>query len=136
MLIYFSRRGRKRFVEESFFGLYAILMVLLVFLTKDMRARWIATIVPPLVVLSTYALHALHEWMRQRDMSAVSANVVTGAVVAGFLLPNLVYAMSLHSKIDPLPYITGRQSYEDYRLAHLPVGGEGSVRLVGRGLRV
>ena len=123
LLIYFGRRVSFRPVESSLFGYYAVLMVLLVFITKDMRVRWVATIVPPLVVLATYSLYAMRCWLLSSGRAESIANAVTGAVVAVYLLPNLAYASSLWAKVDPMPYVSGKQSYEDYSREHLPEYG-------------
>ena len=123
LLIYLGRQVGFRPVESSFFGAYAVLMVFLVFMTKDMRIRWISTIVPPLIVLSTYSIYAMHRWLLSSGRSPRVANGAVAGVVALFLVPNLAYAASLLGKIDPLPYVTGQQSYEAYRRAHLPEYG-------------
>jgi 4-amino-4-deoxy-L-arabinose transferase-like glycosyltransferase len=123
LLIYFGRRVGLRPVESSLFGYYALLMVLLVFLTKDMRLRWVATIVPPLVVLATYSLYAMRRCLLSSGRSERVANLVTAAAVSVYLLPNLSYAASLWAKVEPMPYVTGEQSYEDYRHTHLPEYG-------------
>ena len=123
LLIYFGRRVGFRPVESPLFGYYALLMVLLVFMTKDMRLRWVATIIPPLVVLATYSLYTMRRWLLSSGRSESVANFVTAAACAVYLLPNLSYASSLWAKVDPLPFVTGEQSYEEYRRAHLPEYG-------------
>ncbi len=123
LLIYFGRRVGLRPVESSLFGYYAFLMVLLVFLTKDMRLRWVATIIPPLVVLATYSLYAMRRWLLSSGRSERVANLATAAAIAVYMLPNLSYASNLWAKVDPMPYVSGEQSYEDYRHAHLPEYG-------------
>lgn len=106
--------------EQWLFGAYAVLMILLVFLLQDMRLRWIATAVPPLVVLATYGLWAIHERLTKRLASATTARAVTGLVVAAYFVPNLLYAHELFRKIDPVPYLTGKQDYAGYVGYHRP----------------
>ena len=65
-LLVLTRKTAIRHRELLPFATYAILMVVLVFLLTDMRLRWIATIVPPLVVLATYSLEAIHKFLAQR----------------------------------------------------------------------
>jgi hypothetical protein len=93
-------------------------MVLLVFLLTDMRLRWIATIVPPLVVLTTYSLAAIHELLVKRLASGAAANAVVALLVAAYFVPNLAYSYALFGKIDPLPYVTGKQDYAAYVSRH------------------
>ena len=106
--------------EQRFLASYAILMVVLVFLLTDMRVRWIATIVPPLVVLATYGLRAIRQVLEKRLPSTTWANAVTALLVAVYFVPNLSYAYGLFGKIDPLPYVTGRQDYDTYVLQKRP----------------
>jgi 4-amino-4-deoxy-L-arabinose transferase-like glycosyltransferase len=113
-LLVLTRKTAIRHRELLPFATYAILMVVLVFLLTDMRLRWIATIVPPLVVLATYSLEAIHKFLAQRFASEAVANTVVGLLVAAYFLPNLAYAHQLFGKIDPLPYVTGRQDYAAY----------------------
>ena len=113
-LLVLAKKTAFRYREQPLFATYAVLMVVLVFLLTDMRVRWIATIVPPLVVLSTYSLAAIHELLARRFASAGVANAVTGLLVAAYFVPNLAYAHELFGKIDPLPYVTGKQDYAAY----------------------
>jgi 4-amino-4-deoxy-L-arabinose transferase-like glycosyltransferase len=120
VLLVMAKREGFRHRETAFFAVYAGLVILLTFMTKDMRVRWIATIVPPLVVLATYSLYVINGWLLRSSRSQAMANAVTGILVAVYLLPNLLYAHNLHQKIDPLPYIAGKQSYQDYVQTHRP----------------
>lgn len=113
-LLLLARRTGVAHREQFLLGSYAVLMIVLVFLLIDMRLRWIATVVPPLVVLATYGLCAIHRALAQRLGSTTRAGAVTGLLLAAYFAPNLVYAAGLYGKIDPLPYVTGRQDYGAY----------------------
>ena len=113
-LLLLARRAGIAHREQLLLGSYAVLMIVLVFLLVDMRLRWIATIVPPLVVLATYGLSAIHRSLTQWLDSATRASTVTALVIAVYFAPNLVYAAGLYGRIDPLPYVTGRQDYATY----------------------
>ncbi len=115
-----AKRTGFRHRDPLLLGAYAVLMIVLVFVLVDMRLRWIATIVPPLVVLATYGIRAIHEQLRKSAGMARWANTVTGLVVAAYFLPNLLYAQGLFVKIDPVPYVTGQQDYATYVLQHRP----------------
>jgi 4-amino-4-deoxy-L-arabinose transferase-like glycosyltransferase len=106
--------------EQLLFGTYTVLMIVLVFLLTDMRLRWIATIVPPLVVLATYGLWAIRTQLVKWLGSAGRANAVTGLIVAAYFVPNLLYAQALFGKIDPLPYVTGKIDYATYVRGYRP----------------
>jgi len=113
-LLVLAKKTAFRHREQPLFAAYAVLMVMLVFLLTDMRVRWIATIVPPLVVLATYSLAAIHELLARRFASGAVANAVVGLLVAAYFVPNLAYAHGLFVKIDPLPYVRGEQDYAAY----------------------
>jgi 4-amino-4-deoxy-L-arabinose transferase-like glycosyltransferase len=117
-LLMLAKRTAFRHREQLMFASYAVLVVVLVFLLTDMRLRWIATIVPPLVVLATYSLAATHELLSKRFTTGGVANAVIGVLVAAYFLPNLAYAHALFGKIDPLPYVTGKQDYAAYVRQH------------------
>jgi 4-amino-4-deoxy-L-arabinose transferase-like glycosyltransferase len=119
-LLFMAGREGFRHREIAFFASFAGLVILLTFLTADMRARWIAAIIPPLVVLATYSLYVINGWFVKSARSHAMANAVTGLLVALYLLPNLLYGHTLYRKIEPLPFITGKQSYEDYVRQHRP----------------
>jgi 4-amino-4-deoxy-L-arabinose transferase-like glycosyltransferase len=113
LLVLAGRHGF-RHREVPFLASYAVLMIMLVFLLIDMRMRWIATVVPPLVVLATYGLRAIHRTLAERLPSVAAGNAVTALIIGAYFVPNLAYAYTLFGKIDPLPYVTGKQSYAAY----------------------
>jgi len=115
-----AKRTGFRHREPLLFGAYAVLMIVLVFLLTDMRLRWVATIVPPLVVLVTYGLWAVHDLLARRPGTTPWASAITGLLVAAYFVPNLLYAHALYGKIDPVPYVTGKQDYAAYVRYHRP----------------
>jgi 4-amino-4-deoxy-L-arabinose transferase-like glycosyltransferase len=119
-LLVLARRTEGRQGELPLFGAYAVLMILLVFLLMDMRLRWIATVIPPLVVLATYGLWAIQQQLAKRLASTGKAYVATGLIVAAYFVPNLLYAHALFGKIDPVPYVTGRVDYATYVRTYRP----------------
>jgi 4-amino-4-deoxy-L-arabinose transferase-like glycosyltransferase len=119
-LLFMARREGFRYPEVMFFASFSGLVILLTSMTTDMRIRWIAPIIPPLIVLATYALHVINVWLSKNARPQVMANAATGALVALFLLPNFMYARDLYHEIDPLPYLTGKQDRDAYIRQHRP----------------
>ena len=115
-----AKRSGFRHRDPPLFGVYVMLIIVLVFLLKDMRLRWIATIVPPLVVLATYGLWAIHEQLAKRLGPTPWVNAATGLIIGIYFVPNLLYAHALFGKIDPVPYVTGKQDYATYVRQHRP----------------
>lgn len=119
-LVAVPSQHRKRHPEVSLFGAYAVLVVLLVFLLKDMRIRWIAAIIPPLIVLATYGLHASYEWLSRSRSSATPGYVFVAAVLTVYFAPNLLYAKGLYDKIQPLSYLGGDLTRGEYIQKYRP----------------
>jgi len=119
-LLLLARRSNFQHREVPLFAYFSLLVILLVFLTKDMRVRWIATVIPPLVVLATYGLFLLHRRLVQLRPGSRLAVAVSGLLIAGYMLPNLTYALALYQKIDPVPYVAGRIDYAGYAQKHRP----------------
>lgn len=111
---------RKSFAEVPLFSAYAILVVLLVFLVKDMRIRWIAAIIPPLIVLATYGLHALYEWISRSRGSPTPGHILVAVLLSVYFAPNLLYAKGLYDKIRPLSYLGGDLSRGEYIQKYRP----------------
>lgn len=105
---------RKKFAEVPLFGAYAVLVVLLVFLVKDMRIRWVAAIIPPLTVLATYGLHALYEWTSRSRGSPTPGHILVAVLLTVYFAPNLLYAKGLYDKIQPLSYLGGDLTRDEY----------------------
>jgi 4-amino-4-deoxy-L-arabinose transferase-like glycosyltransferase len=120
LLLLLARKEGIKYPEIPFFAAFAVLVILLTFITIDMRVRWIATIVAPLVVLATYGLYAIDGIVARKSGSRMVANGVTGFVALLFLIPNGLYSLELYGKIDPLPYVTGKLSYGQYVQIHRP----------------
>lgn len=120
VLLITARKQDFRHREIAIFAIYALLVVLLTFLTKDMRARWISTIIAPLVVLSTYSLYVINQWLLRRFPVQAAAHPGTIVLLFLYFLPNIIYSHGLYKKIDPLPYVTGAVSREEYIQKYRP----------------
>jgi 4-amino-4-deoxy-L-arabinose transferase-like glycosyltransferase len=120
VLLLLGRKAGLRYPEIRFFAAYAALVVLLTLVVTDMRIRWIATIVPPLVVLATYGLFLIDGIVARKSGSRAVANYATGLIAFLFLLPNALYSLELYGKIEPLPFVTGKQTYGEYVQKHRP----------------
>ncbi|NNC78275.1 MAG: phospholipid carrier-dependent glycosyltransferase [Woeseiaceae bacterium] len=119
-LLLMGRNERGRFPEIRLFAVYSVLVFLVVFLIKDMRIRWIAPIIAPLVVLAAYALFLACEKLHDRMASRTVAHGFVGLMLVAYFVPNLLYTHDLHKKIDPLPFISGEISRDDYIQRHRP----------------
>jgi hypothetical protein len=98
---------------------FSLLYILLVFLTVDMRTRYVAPALPALAILASFGLNSL--WQRlagsgwQRSAPSVAAVLLLLAMV-----PNMNYLAGLWKEIDPVPYLSGRQSRVEYLAERIP----------------
>lgn len=106
--------------ETILFSSYAILLLLLTFLMANMRIRYVATIIPPMVVLTTYGIYIINKWLLQRFASTKVAYATTSLLISIYLLPNLIYSYDLYEKIDPVPYLISKISRQEYIQKHQP----------------
>lgn len=114
VLLLLRKHARFHVREMGVFWAFSLLMVLLTFFTTDMRARYIATIIPPLVVLSACSLYGIHRWLLHRNLSKSTAGIIVSFLVAVYLFPNFRYSYELYKKIDPVPFLSGQTSRPAY----------------------
>jgi len=106
--------------ELAFFGVFVMLVLLLTLFSTDMRIRYVAAIIPPLVVLSTYSLYSIREKLTQWGLSGRLVGSLLVIIVMAYFFPNLRYAYELFHKIDPLPHLSGEIDRSTYIAKHRP----------------
>jgi len=106
-----SRRLRtETLVLAAFSGLY----LLFAFAQTDMRTRYVAPIIAPLSILSALGIYNLILLVKKR-ISSPAAGI--GLLVCGvglFVMPNFHYALEQLQKVEPLEYLSGGISRDDY----------------------
>jgi hypothetical protein len=78
----------------------------------DVRIRYILPIVPALVILLVYGLHNIYLRMVHPTLLV--------CVVLVLVLLNGVYLGRTFESVSPIPYLTGRESREDYLSRMMP----------------
>jgi 4-amino-4-deoxy-L-arabinose transferase-like glycosyltransferase len=115
-LIGFRRLPRKLQNENMALAGFAVLYLLFVFFQTDMRIRYVAPIIPPLVILAVIGISGLSVYVKGHS-SSVFSRCGMGVLVVGvasFLVPNLQYAMEQFRIFEPLRYLSGDISRDDY----------------------
>jgi hypothetical protein len=115
-LIGFRRLPRKLQNESMALAGFAVLYLLFAFFQTDMRIRYVAPIIPPLVILAVIGISDLSLYIKGRS-SSVFSKYGMGMLVLGialFLVPNLQYAMEQFRIVEPLRYLSGDISRDDY----------------------
>ena len=115
-LIGFRRLPRKLQNESMALAGFAVLYLLFAFFQTDMRIRYVAPIIPPLVILAVIGISDLSVYIKGHS-SSVFSKYGMGMLVLGvalFLIPNLQYAMEQFRIVEPLRYLSGDISRDDY----------------------
>ncbi len=108
--------------EKSLLLTFAVLFLLFTFLRVDMRIRYIAPIIPPLVILSAFGLREILAVVNERcenPKRALFTAAVLAAVAAG-LAWNAAYVAGQFARFRPLDYISGRVGRDAYITRHRP----------------
>ena len=115
-LLGFRRLPRKLQNESMALAGFAVLYLLFAFFQTDMRIRYVAPIIPPLVILAVIGISDLSVYIKGHS-SSVFSRCGMGVLVLGvalFLVPNLQYAMEQFRIVEPLRYLSGDISRDDY----------------------
>jgi hypothetical protein len=109
-------------VEQNLLGAYAILFLLVASFMVDMRIRYIAPTIPPLVVLTIFGIINALDWVNNFDRKTVQkwCRLAIMVTIFFFLSFNATYIFALFVSVDPLPYIVGESSREEYLANKLP----------------
>lgn len=118
--------GRKRppriRLEIRLLGAFSLLYLLFAFFLVDMRIRYIAPIIPPLVILAVIGIQDLvgiitaRLSLRPQPMALSAA----GVIFLGLLGLNAAYLVDQFRIVDPISYLRGEVSREAYILKHRP----------------
>ena len=102
--------------EKWIWLVFSLLFLLITFFKTEMRIRYVAPIVPPLIILSMMGLHQVNAMVLSRYPAAspiIPRAVIT--VVAGMmLLINAVYIIQQFSEVRPIGYLSGRVGRNEY----------------------
>ena len=95
---------------------FSILFLLIVLFQRDMRVRYIAPIIPPLVILSTLGLRNLIHALTQKNPWP-DGRIWTGFVAFGIavlICMNMIYIWEQFKSVQPISYISGRVGRDTY----------------------
>jgi len=101
---------------------FSILFIIFAFLKTSMRIRYLAPVMPPLVILSIFGIHEIVKYINER-YSGTSRKICIAAVtvlILSALSYNGLYAAGQFKKIDPLSYLSGKKSRGEYIAGYRP----------------
>ncbi len=105
-------------VEKKIFALFAVLFILYAFFQTDMRIRYIAPAIVPLVILSIFGLHRIHQFLLRHGPR--HANIGITALSAAVFILNGSYIFGQFKQVDPFSYISGRLDRAAYITRYRP----------------
>ena len=118
-----SREGpESERLEKRCLLCFAILFFGFAFFSHGLRARYIAPIIPPLVILSVFGLRNLMAWIQSLNSPRTrqAGMLVLGAAVLACLLYSAGYLAEQYRIVRPFGYLTGEVSRDAYITARRP----------------
>jgi hypothetical protein len=112
----FRRDSTKLRREKLILLAFSILYILYAFFQTDMRIRYIAPVIPPLVILSVMGLHTTLIFIQDSWAGAkrrLAFGSATAAVVLLFTL-NAHYLVAQFNYVNPMSYLSGELPRDDY----------------------
>jgi len=108
--------------EKNILLAFAVLFITFSFFKADMRIRYVAPAIPPLVILSVFGLRNILSAFDGRFKGGSKTFCKSVVVLAVSLLVclNVGYMWQLYHRIDPLSYIGGTLNRDQYIERHRP----------------
>jgi Na+-transporting methylmalonyl-CoA/oxaloacetate decarboxylase gamma subunit len=108
--------------EKKIFIFFALLFVLYTFCTTSIRIRYIAPIIPPLVILSIFGFHNMvsamaNRWKTRPPWFTKTLILFTGGTV---LSVNAIYMVQQFNYVQPITYLSGKMSRDAYIAKYRP----------------
>lgn len=96
--------------QKIFLALFCFLFFFIATFETSMRIRYIAPIIPPLVILAIFGLHNLHSLFQNKKIGPSLVGLITFAMLAY----NGNYLIDQFRIVQPLSYISGTISRDEY----------------------
>jgi len=102
--------------EKKILMAFAVLYLLFAFFKADMRIRYIAPIIPPLIILAMYGLHQISTFVAGYFSGLFRRLIASSILVAVvFMLSvNGAYIWRQFNYVDPMSYLSSRVTREAY----------------------
>jgi hypothetical protein len=102
--------------EKIFLLAFAALYFLFAFFSSVLRIRYLSPMIPPLVVLSVYGVRDITVWVQKIGSVRIrkAGIAFVGVMLTGFIGLNGQYIQSQFDYVNPLPYIRGDITRDDY----------------------
>lgn len=121
LLAFFPRRSERNIpgfgTEKKVLVTFSVLYFCFAFFTRDLRVRYLAPIIPPLVILSMVGLsnlEALFSGRKGRGSKAILGPVLSALVALSLLSYNGAYLKGQFTEVAPFSYLRGALSRAEY----------------------
>ena len=110
------RHPGPRDFEYSILLIYSILVILFVFFRRDMRIRYIAPAIPPLVILSILGFQRTLQWVEDKLVGKAQYRIkaIIGLILVMLFWPNVAYLSDQFQFVRPIDYLRGNVSRDQY----------------------
>jgi len=117
-----SSAGRQERTEKLVLLFFSVLFLLYACAQASIRIRYFSPILPPLVVLSMFGLHNLHYILlgQNHRISVGFKKAVLIGIVFVMMGLNGIYMVDRFKKDQPMAYITGQVTRDQYIQAYRP----------------
>ena len=108
--------------EKKMWFWFAALFILYAFFQTDMRIRYIAPAIPPLIILSIFGLFRIHQFLARSSSHPLRPGACIGVAVlaAAVLIFNGFYIRDQFKRVDPFSFISGRLGRDAYITRYRP----------------
>jgi 4-amino-4-deoxy-L-arabinose transferase-like glycosyltransferase len=115
-----DREGLK--AEKKIMIAFVALFFAIAFFTSDLRIRYIAPIIPPLVILSVLGLVKATSFVQsiKGGRARAAGFLVVGSAVAFALVLNGRYLLGQFESVQPFTYVSGEVSRDEYIARYRP----------------
>jgi 4-amino-4-deoxy-L-arabinose transferase-like glycosyltransferase len=115
--------NRQEGTEKWVLLFFSVFFLLYTCAQRGIRIRYFGPILPPLVILSMYGLHNIQAVFLSR-MAWPSGKILKNGVIFGIIFImlsfNAVYMLNRFKYVQPLAYITGKLSRDEYIQTYRP----------------
>lgn len=111
LLIFLLFVFRMKKQESRYIGAFSLFYFLLVFFTTDMQIRFLLPVLPALTIMTVIGINRLMEFSKIKILVMIAT--------ASLLSLNFIYLADYFGKKEPLSYLAGKVSRDEYLIRHL-----------------
>jgi hypothetical protein len=103
--------------EKYVFLAFGVLYFCFALFTKDLRTRYIAPILPPMVILSALGIKGILDTFAAQPRPSVRKTIALGMILlilSTALLPNVRYLIRLHDEVNAFSFLSGLVTRDQY----------------------